>query len=85
MPVPSLPASSTQTGNCSLKLDFQVQIVREGKGEAGIKLYVVSLGAKGGVSSAQTHTVSVSLAPQAWSGERWVDVMVGQDVAARPE
>jgi len=68
-----------------VKLDFQVQITREGKGEASIKLYVVSLGATGGVSSAQTHTVSVSLLPQARSGEEWVDVMIGQDVAARPE
>jgi len=68
-----------------VKLDFQVQITREGKGEASIKLYVVSLGATGGVSSAQTHTVSVLLLPQARSGEEWVDVMIGQGVTARPK
>lgn len=49
-----------------------------------IKLWVVSVGAKGGVSSAQTHTVTMSLVPQARLGTDWQDVMVGQDVAARP-
>ncbi len=67
-----------------VQLQFGVQLTREGSGEAGIKLWVVSVGAKGGVSSAQTHTVTMSLVPQVRLGTDWQDVMVGQDVAARP-
>lgn len=65
-------------------LDFQVEVKREGGGEAGIKLYVVSVGAKGGASNVQTHTVTVSLVPQTKVNGQWVDVRVGQDVTERP-
>lgn len=67
-----------------VQLQFEVQMTREGAGEAGIKLWVVSVGAKGGVTNAQTHTVTMSLVPQARVGTDWQDVMVGQAVAARP-
>jgi hypothetical protein len=67
-----------------VQLQFEVQLARETGVEGGIKLWVVSMGAKGGVSSAQTHTVSVSLVPQARDGDQWRDVMVGEQVAKRP-
>jgi hypothetical protein len=67
-----------------VQLQFEVQVTREGAGEAGIKLWVVSVSGKGGVSGAQTHTVTVSLVPQARVGADWQDVMVGQEVAGRP-
>jgi hypothetical protein len=67
-----------------VQLQFEVQLTREGAGEAGIKLWVVSVGAKGRVTSGQTHTVTVSMVPQARVGADWQDVMVGEEVAARP-
>jgi hypothetical protein len=65
-------------------LQFEVQLTREGGGEAGIKLWVVSVGAKAGVTSGQTQTVTVSMVPQTRVGADWQDVMVGEVVAARP-
>ena len=67
-----------------VQLEFGVQVSREGAGEAGIKLWVVSVGAKGGVTSGETHTVTVSLVPQARAGAGWQDVMVGGEVTGRP-
>lgn len=67
-----------------VQLEFQVQLTREGAGDVGVKLWVVSVGAKGGVTSADTHSVSVSLVPQVHVDGQWQDVMVGSSVAARP-
>ena len=67
-----------------VELEFQVEVTREGSGEAGIRFYVVSMGARGGVSSTQTHKVSLSLVPQERGEDGWRDVLVGEDVAERP-
>ena len=67
-----------------VQLQFEVALTREGAGEAGINVWVISVGAKGSVTSAQTHTVTVSLVPQAKVGSDWQDVMVGDAVAGRP-
>lgn len=60
-------------------LEFGVELKREGGAEAGIKLWVVSVGAKGGMSGAHTNTVTVKMVPQVKSGAEWVDVRVGED------
>lgn len=60
-------------------LQFAVELRREGSAEAGIKIYVVSVGAKGAVSSAHTNTVTVKMVPQVKSGAEWADVMVAGD------
>ena len=63
----------------AVTLEFGVELTREGGAEAGIKLWVVSVGAKGGVSSAHTNTVTVSMVPQVKSGAEWVDVRVAAE------
>jgi Trypsin-co-occurring domain 2 len=60
-------------------LEFAVELEREGGAEAGIKIWVVSVGAKGGVSSTHTNTVTVSMVPQVKSGAEWVDAMVSAE------
>lgn len=61
-------------------LEFAVELEREGGAEAGIKLWVVSVGAKGGASSTDKNTVTVKMVPQVKSGNEWVDVMVAEAV-----
>lgn len=60
-------------------LQFAVEMSRDVGGDAGIKLWVVSVGAKGGVSSARSNTVTVSMVPQVKSGNEWVDSFVSDD------
>ena len=67
-----------------VQLQFEVALTREGAGEAGIKLWVVSVGAKGSVTSGRMHMVTVSLVPQVKAGADWQDVIVGDEMATRP-
>lgn len=60
-------------------LEFAVELTRAGGGEAGIKIWVVSVGAKGKASSAHTNTVTVSMVPQVKSGAEWVDLRVAAE------
>jgi Trypsin-co-occurring domain 2 len=60
-------------------LEFGVELKREGGADAGINIWVVSVGAKGQVSSAHTNTVTVSMVPQVKSGSEWVDVRVAAE------
>lgn len=46
-----------------VELELQVETASEGEGEAGIKFWLVSVGAKGSRSSGMTHTVRLSLTP----------------------
>ena len=48
----------------AVDMEFLLEVRKEGGGEAGIKFWVISLGAKGGVSSGSTHRVKLSLSPQ---------------------
>jgi len=48
----------------AVEMEFLLEVRKEGGGEAGIKFWVISLGAKGGVSSGSTHRVKLSLSPQ---------------------
>ncbi len=54
-----------------VELEFEVAVSYTGGGEAGVKLYVVTLGAKGEVTSGSTHRITVTLQP--------VDAATGQD------
>jgi len=46
-----------------VELDLQIQAASEGGGEAAIKFWLVSVGAKGSRSSQATHTMRLSLTP----------------------
>jgi hypothetical protein len=68
-----------------VQLQFEVQLTREGGGEAGVKLWVVSVGASGSVTSGQTHTMTVTMVPQIVDAEGTVrDVLVGDEVKGLP-
>ena len=49
-------------------LEFEFAVEREAGADAGIRFWVISLGAKGGVSTARTHRVKLSLTPETDSG-----------------
>jgi hypothetical protein len=66
-----------QFGLGPIELELQLEISREAGGEAGIKFWVVSVGAKGTRTSATTHTVKITLAPLG-------DVRVGSLVPEPP-
>lgn len=67
-------------------LEFAVELEREVGGEAGIKVWVVSVGAKGTVSSTHTNKVTVSMVPQVKVGNEWVDAMVSAEaIGGRPQ
>jgi hypothetical protein len=68
-----------------VKLEFVVELEREGGGEAGVKLWVVNVGAKGNVTSTKSHTVTVMMTPQTMSATGdWEDARVARDLAGRP-
>ena len=68
-----------------VQLQFQVEFIREGGGDAGVKLWVVTAGAKGSVTSSRTHTLTVTMAPQRMNDDGSVEeLLVGDDVTARP-
>ena len=46
-----------------VELELQVEAAHEGGGEAGIKFWLASIGAKGSRSSSTMHTVRLSLTP----------------------
>jgi hypothetical protein len=63
-----------------IELEFLVEVGRELSTEAGIKFWVVSIGAKGGATSATTHRIRLTLEPKTTRGE---DVEVS-DTGERP-
>ncbi|MEV0434100.1 trypco2 family protein [Nocardia sp. NPDC050413] len=65
-------------------LDFQVEVARETGAEAGLKVWVVSAGAKAKIADRHTHSVKVTLVPQINSGGEWVDMRIGDEVPDRP-
>ncbi len=48
----------------AVEMEFLLEVRKEAGGEAGIKFWVVNLGAKGGVSSGSTHRVTLTLNPK---------------------
>jgi hypothetical protein len=57
----------------SVEMEFLLEVAKEGSADAGIRFWVISIGAKGGVSSGSTHRVKLALTPK--------DVVTGR----RPE
>jgi hypothetical protein len=51
-----------------VEMEFLLEVRKEGGGEAGVRFWVVSLGAKGSASSGSTHRVRLSLVPKDESG-----------------
>src|SRR4051812_20280909 len=54
----------------TVEMEFLLDVRKEAGVEAGVKFWVISLGAKGGVSSGSTHRVKLALSP--------VDVATGR-------
>ena len=68
-----------------IELEFQVEVSTEAGGEAGIKFWVVALGAKGSRSSTTAHTIRVTLSP-VLAAEVGTDrpLVVGSEQLQRP-
>nr|WP_254594715.1 trypco2 family protein [Streptomyces sp. 8P21H-1] len=47
-----------------VELEFSVEMRREGKGKAGVKVWVVSADAEASVSKASVHRVKLTLTPK---------------------
>ncbi|MEU8525748.1 MULTISPECIES: trypco2 family protein [Streptomyces] len=62
----------------SIDLELQVAVEKSAEANAGMKFWVVSLGAKGTAKAAETHTVRLSLAAETATGE---PVLTGDDVS----
>jgi hypothetical protein len=60
-----------------VELEFETTLTYSGGGEAGVRLYVLTLGAKGGASAATSNRVKVVLQP--------VDPVTGQDAEVATE
>lgn len=57
-----------------IQLDFDVTFTKTGGGEAGVRVWVVTVSGKGEVASAKTHRLSVTLTPVDRSGR---DKLIG--------
>jgi hypothetical protein len=68
-----------------VELEFQVEVSNEEGVDGGVRFWVVSVGGKGSRSSAQTHTVRLTLTPVLASevGED-VPLVVGSEQLRRP-
>jgi len=68
-----------------VELELQVEAAREGSGEAGIKFWLASIGAKGSRSSSTTHTLRLSLTPVRVDavGNEKRDVLVASELDKR--
>lgn len=68
-----------------VELELRVQAAHEGGGEAGIKFWLVSIGARASSSSQTTHTVRLSLTPVrvGADGDQDRDVLVASELEER--
>jgi len=48
----------------AVEMEFLVEVSKDESGEAGIKFWVVNVGARGGVTSGTTHRVTLTLSPK---------------------
>lgn len=62
----------------SIDLELQVTVEKSAEADAGVRFWVMSLGGKGGVKSADTHVIKLSLAAVTDTGEA---VYTGDDVS----
>jgi hypothetical protein len=67
-----------------IDLELQVEVSSSGGGEAGIRFWVVSLGAKGERSSGATQTLRLRLTPVLTSAADG-DLLVGHEQSARSD
>jgi Trypsin-co-occurring domain 2 len=56
-----------------VEMEFLVEVTKEGKGEAGVKFWVVNVSAGGTLTRATTHRVTLTLHPY--------DVRTGEDAS----
>jgi hypothetical protein len=52
-----------------VQLEFELTLEKETGADAGIRFWVVSIGAKGSLASARTHRVKLTLTPEMDDGE----------------
>lgn len=52
-----------------VEMEFLLQVTKDAGGSAGVRFWVVSLGAQGNFSSGSTHRVKLALTPRDASGE----------------
>jgi Trypsin-co-occurring domain 2 len=64
-----------------IKLDLEVAASYSGGGEAGVRWYLISLGAKTEVSRSRTHTIHLELQPVGLDGQ---DLLVGARADEEP-
>ncbi|MFE7890660.1 trypco2 family protein [Streptomyces sp. NPDC057412] len=62
----------------SIDLELQVAVEKSAEANAGVRFWVVSLGGRGGVKSAETHVVKLSLTAETDTGE---PVLTGDDIS----
>jgi hypothetical protein len=70
-----------------VELEFEVAVTRTGGGEAGVQLWVVTLGAKGELEHATTQRIKVTLQPvdpQTGNDARIGDTHQGPGLAGPP-
>jgi hypothetical protein len=65
-----------------IELELQMAMSREAGAEAGISFWIVTIGGKASTTSAQTHTVRLTLTPIGAGDE---GVLVTDEVAQRPK
>jgi hypothetical protein len=53
----------------SIDLELQVAVEKTAEADAGVRFWVVSMGGKGGVKSAETHVVKMKLGAVTSTGE----------------
>jgi Trypsin-co-occurring domain 2 len=64
-----------------VNVEFTLMTHHEGSGKAGIRFYVVEVGASASVASESTQKVTLALTPVTASGESW---QVADEVDERP-
>jgi Trypsin-co-occurring domain 2 len=53
-----------------IELELQLEVSKEAKGDAGIRFWLVSLGASASASRASTHVMRLTLTPETTEGTR---------------
>lgn len=62
----------------SIDLELQVAVEKSAEADAGVRFWVVSMGAKGGAKSSETHVIKLSLGAVTSTGD---PVITGDEVS----
>jgi hypothetical protein len=65
-----------------IELELNVAVTQQADGNAGVKFWVIELGAKGEYENATTHTLKLTLEPVGRDGHS--EVLISQTGTARP-